>query len=52
MDKTRSIMNTRSQKNKTSLIDHAFQNFEKQRNTPNPAAFAGAEAVYREARQN
>ena len=52
MDKTRSIMNTRSQKNKTSLIDYAFQNFEKQRHTPNPAAFAGAEAVYREAKQN
>ena len=52
MDKARSMMNTRSRKNKTSLIDHAFQNFEKQHHTPNPAAFAGAEAVYREARQN
>ena len=45
-------MKIRSQKNKTSLIKHAFQNFGKQRHTPNPTAFAGTEAVYREAKQN
>ena len=50
MDKVRSM--TKSRKNKSSLIGNIFKDFEKQRNTPNPAAFAGAMAVYREAKQN
>ena len=50
MDKVRSM--TKSRKNKSSLIGNIFKDFEKQRNTPNPAAFAGAKAVYQEAKQN
>ena len=50
MDKVRSM--TKSRKNKSSLIGNIFKDFEKQRHTPNPAAFAGAETVYREAKQN